>query len=425
MKNNVKTEYLTLYELNTMVADAVSQSVNGEYWVETELSELKEVRGNCYMEMVQRGDDGNTPVARASAKCWRNTWLLIGPYFERITGQRLAAGIKVMIKVYAQFHPAYGFSWIVTDIDPVFTLGDMACRRREIINRLKEQGVLNLNKELPLPAFSQRIAVISAPNAAGYGDFCKQICDNAYSLRFSLTLFEAVMQGEATEKSIINALDSINAKRDEFDCVVIIRGGGAVSDLSGFDSLALAENVANFPLPVITGIGHERDDTVIDTVAHTRMKTPTAVAAFLIDNLKKVADRIEALKTDMAAKTELRMEREHRRIERLSADVKPFAVRRLMTERMRVEHLSDTLKRASDKCITAERHRMEILAQRIEANDPSLLLKRGYSITLHNGRAVYAADALNEGDVIETRLYKGTLTSAVIYNKVKKHTVKQ
>lgn len=429
------TGYFTLYELNSMVAGVVARAFDGEYWVEAELSELRVVRGNCYMEMVQKGDDGNTPVARASAKCWRNAWMLIEPYFERETGQRLVPGMKVLMKVYPQFHENYGFSWIVTDIDPVFTLGDMARRRREIIKKLKEQGVLELNRELPMPMFAQRIAVISAANAAGYGDFCKQINDNAFGFKFKMTLFEAVMQGEAVERSIIKALDEINRKIDDFDCVVIIRGGGAVSDLSGFDSLPLAENVANFPLPVITGIGHERDDTILDVVAHTRMKTPTAVAAFLIDNLKTVADRIDGLCDDMAASVKLRLERERRRLDMLSVNLRPVAERRLMAEHVRVDRLAVAVRPAAERRLMmervkldrlaatarpvfehrfmAERHRLEMLAERVAGADPSLLLKRGYSITLHGGRVVHDAELLKEGDVIETRLHHGSVKSTV------------
>jgi len=201
--------------------------------------------------------------------------------------------MKVLLKVYPQFHESYGFSWIVTDIDPSFTLGDMQRRRLEIIRTLKEEGVFDLNRELTLSAFAQRIAVISSENAAGYGDFSNQLAMNQYGFSFKTTLFEAVMQGERVEASVIEALDTVNRYRDNYDCVVIIRGGGATSDLSGFDTLPLAENIANFPLPVITGIGHDRDESVIDLIAHTRVKTPTAAAAFLIDNLKHTADRID------------------------------------------------------------------------------------------------------------------------------------
>ena len=218
--------------------------------------------------------------------------MLVRPYFERTTGQQLHAGMKVLLKVYAQFHEAYGFSWIVTDIDPTYTLGDMARKRQEIIRQLKAEGVFDLQRELRLPLFCQRIAVISSETAAGYGDFCNQLADNPYGFRFEVTLFPAIMQGEDVEQSVINALESIYNGLPAYDCVVIIRGGGATSDMSGFDTLALAENVANFPLPIITGIGHDRDESILDMISHTRVKTPTAAAAFLIDHLKTVLDSL-------------------------------------------------------------------------------------------------------------------------------------
>ena len=240
------------------------------------------------MELIEKDEQTATPIAKASAKCWASKWILVRPYFERTTGQRLVAGMKVLLKVYPQFHEAFGFSWIVTDIDPTYTLGDMARKRQEIIRQLKEEGVFDLQKELTLPLFCQRIAVISSETAAGYGDFCNQLADNPYGFQFQTQLFPAIMQGEGVEQSIINALERIYDQ--PFDCVVIIRGGGATSDMSGFDTLALAEHVANFPLPIITGIGHDRDESILDMVSHTRVKTPTAAAALLIDHLKEVLD---------------------------------------------------------------------------------------------------------------------------------------
>ena len=284
---------LTLYELNWLVRRTIETEMAQEYWVEAELSEMHTSRGHCYMELVQKDDRNNTPIARASAKCWASQWTIIEPHFERATGQQLHAGMKLRLKVYPQFHEAFGFSWIVTDIDPTFTLGDLARRRMEIIRQLKEEGIFDLQKGLELPLFCQRIAVISSATAAGYGDFANQLTNNEYGFSFETQLFPAIMQGEQVEASIINALNAIYQQADDFDCVVIIRGGGATADMSGFDTLALAENVANFPLPIITGIGHDRDECVLDMVSHQRVKTPTAAAAFLISNLKAVLDTID------------------------------------------------------------------------------------------------------------------------------------
>ena len=285
-------ETLTLYELNQMVRESLAITMPDEYWVEAEISEMREVRGHCYMELVQKDATGNTPVAKASAKCWKNKWALLRPHFERNAGQMLRAGLKVRLLVYADFHEAYGFSWIVADIDPTYTLGDMARKRLEIVRMLKQQGVFDLQKELRLPLFTQRVAVISSEQAAGYGDFYRHLHENDWHLHFSVQLFTATMQGEGVERSVIAALDAINERLTDFDVVVIIRGGGATSDLSGFDSLPLAENVANFPLPIITGIGHDRDESVLDMVSFRRVKTPTAAAALLVEHLAETYQRV-------------------------------------------------------------------------------------------------------------------------------------
>lgn len=426
---------LTLYELNSMVRDVVELGMPGSYWVEAELSEVRERSGHCYMELVQKDLTGNSTVARASARCWRSTWASVRPGFEQVTGEHFRAGLKVLLQVHAQFHENFGFSWIVTDIDPAYTLGDMARRRQEIIRILKEEGVFDLNKELCLSLFASRIAVVSSESAAGYGDFCNQLDTNAYGFAFSVRLFPAVMQGERTEGSIISALDAINSEADDFDCVVIIRGGGAVSDLSAFDSLALAENVANFPLPVITGIGHERDEYVLDMVANKRVKTPTAAAALLIENLKHTYDRIVQAQERISVSVSRRMDYERVRLERVSgripvlfslvktrqqaridslfARVGAAAGRIVAEERLRLDRLSVALAPAVRQRLSAEKHRLELLGQRISAVDPAILLRRGYSITLHNGRAVYSPDQLSDGDVIETRLAEGNVRSVV------------
>ena len=418
-----------------MVRDVVELGMPGSYWVEAELSEVRERSGHCYMELVQKDLTGNSTVARASARCWRSTWASVRPGFEQVTGEHFRAGLKVLLQVHAQFHENFGFSWIVTDIDPAYTLGDMARRRQEIIRILKEEGVFDLNKELCLSLFASRIAVVSSESAAGYGDFCNQLDTNAYGFAFSVRLFPAVMQGERTEGSIISALDAINSEADDFDCVVIIRGGGAVSDLSAFDSLALAENVANFPLPVITGIGHERDESVLDMVANKRVKTPTAAAALLIENLKHTYDRIVQAQERISVSVSRRMDYERVRLERVSgripvlfslvktrqqaridslfARVGAAAGRIVAEERLRLDRLSVALAPTVRQRLSAENHRLELLGQRISAVDPAILLRRGYSITLHNGRAVYSPGQLSDGDVIETRLAEGNVRSVV------------
>lgn len=425
----------TLKELNAMVRDAIETELPDEYWVQAELAECRESRGHCYMELIEKDELNNTPIARSSAKCWKSTWNVVRPYFERETGQRLHAGMKVLLKVYAQFHEAFGFSWIVTDIDPTYTLGDMARRRQEIIAHLKAEGVFDLNRELYMPLFPQRIAVISSATAAGYGDFCNQLADNPYGFYFSTQLFEATMQGEATEQSIIQALNRIYLSVNSFDVVVIIRGGGATSDLSCFDSLPLAENVANFPLPVITGIGHDRDESIIDMVAHTNVKTPTAAAALLISYLKDVLDAINQAEATITRRVRSQLEMEKLRLNRITSilprlfptikarqetrldalynKISSHVGQTLLTCNARLITLEQKLPLVAVQRISTEKHRLAIMEEKSKLLDPTLLLSRGYSITLKDGKAIRDPKSLTSGDEIVTRLEKGTIKSII------------
>ena len=428
--------HLSLYELNSLVRDVISMSLPDSYWVEAELSEAREgYGGHCYMELIEKDEHSNTPIAKAHASCWRNRWMLLKPQFERVTGQRIHAGMKVLLKVHAQFHENYGFSWIVDDIDPTYTMGDMARKRMEIIQTLKEEGVFDLQKELKLPMFCQRIAVISSATAAGYGDFCNQLADNGYGFRFTTALFAATMQGEGVEQSVISALNRINEEWENWDCVVIIRGGGATSDLSGFDTLALAENVANFPLPIITGIGHERDESVLDMISFQRVKTPTAAAAFLVDHLTEVYARIEDAQEAIVNYVKRRLQVERMKFERLSTQIPTLfslvKVRqsnrldqllnrlKVKAERIpadglhRLEMLEARLKEPVARKLERELHRIDMLSQRAIAQDPERLLSRGYSITLKDGKSIKDASQLKAGDEIETRFAKGVAKAVV------------
>ena len=426
---------ITLYELNSLVRQTIEIGLPKSYWVEAEISELRENGGHCYLELIEKDKRYNTPIAKASARCWRQTWGMVKPYFENTTGQQLKAGMKVLIEVYAQFHEAYGFSWIISDIDPNYTLGDMARKRQEIIKRLKEEGVFDLNKQLDLPLFSQRIAVISSKSAAGYGDFANQLYGNQYGYYFEAELFAATMQGEDVERSIIKALNAINDRCDDFDCVVIIRGGGATSDMSGFDALELAENVANFPLPIITGIGHDRDECILDMVSHTRVKTPTAAAALLIDNLHTAERRIDDARQRIANLTSRKMEVEKLRLSRLAErlpalfgsvkdkqearlDILQERLFRLAEIRLSnceniVGQLEKKISLTAEHLLMVEKHRLELLERRAQNLDPQLMLRRGYSITLVGGKALRDPSQVKQGDKIETRLEKGTITSII------------
>lgn len=427
---------LSLYELNALVKRSINACMPDTYWVQAELSDVRSnYSGHCYLEFVQKEPRGNNLIAKARGTIWNNVYRLLKPYFEEETGQAFVAGIKVMVNVSVEFHELYGYSLTVQDIDPTYTLGDMARRRREILKQLEEEGVLTLNKELELPLLTRRIAVISSATAAGYGDFCNQLEHNPYGFIFYPRLFPAIMQGDRVEQSIIAALDAINVRRDDWDVVVIIRGGGATSDLSGFDTYNLAANCAQFPLPIITGIGHERDDTVLDSVSHTRVKTPTAAAEFLINHLHDTAEtledyassilyavstRMEREKTRLARfaeripiQTKMRLKDEHYRQERVMKQLEVGLQSRLTREAHHLQLIASRLGIGSQHRLVKENHRLQLLEQQLKAASPEHLLKRGYSITLRNGRAVTDASSLKEGDELVTRFAKGEIKSIV------------
>ncbi len=405
---------LTLYDLNALVKRSIQGCLPDVYWVQAELSDVRShYSGHCYLEFVQKDAKGNQLIAKARGVIWSNVFRLLKPYFEEETGQAFVSGIKVLVQVSVEFHELYGYSLTVQDIDPTYTVGDMARKRREILRLLEEEGVLHLNQELELPILPQRVAVISSATAAGYGDFCNQLQQNPYGLVFYPRLFPAIMQGERVEESVIAALNQINAQCDEWDVVVIIRGGGATSDLAGFDSYELAANCAQFPLPIITGIGHERDDTVIDSVAHTRVKTPTAAAEFLVNKLHESALQMEGYADRIVYALTHRMDREKNRLHRLTERI-PLACRmRLQRETHRQQQMELRWTVALRNRLTQEKHRLQLLEQRVELESPERLLKRGYSITTCQGKMVKNAADLKPGDKLVTRLAAGEIESII------------
>ena len=411
------TQPLTLSMLNGIVRETIESVMPDSYWVQAELASVRENRGHCYMELIEKVGDG-VIAAQARACCWKNTWLHTGRHFSEVTGSPLSSGMKVLMRVHASFHEAFGFSWIVDEIDPTFTLGDMARRRQEIIRILTEEGVIDLNKQLPISPFCQRIAVISSATAAGYGDFCNQLDDNPYGFRFHTQLFPAIMQGEQVESSVIQALDKIHSSclapdSEGFDCVVIIRGGGSTTDLSGFDTLALAENVANFPLPVITGIGHERDQSILDIVACVSVKTPTAVAEFLIANLAQTSERIESCTQRIALAIQHRLETEKLRLLQMEQSTKNvFSIRKL-SEENKLKNFFQQLYNLSERQVIIERNKLQLLERRAHLLDPINILKRGYSMVLHNGKAVNNASSLSSGDNVTLTFADGSVNAKV------------
>lgn len=410
----MKQEALTLFDLNALVRRSLEQCLPDEYWIQAELSDVRSnSTGHCYLEFIQKDPRSNNLIAKARGMIWSNIFRLLKPYFEEATGQMFGSGIKVLVKVTVQFHELYGYSLTVLDIDPTYTLGDMARRRREILQQLEEEGVLTLNKELEMPLLPQRIAVISSATAAGYGDFCHQLQHNSRGFFFYTELFPAMMQGNQVEESVLSALDRVNARLGDFDVVVIIRGGGATSDLSGFDTYLLAAACAQFPLPIITGIGHERDDTVLDSVAHTRVKTPTAAAELLINRMDEAADQLEYLSTRLREGASAFLERESGRLLSCQARILALVVHRLSDARFRLLTASKDLMQVSAALLARQRHRLELFQQRITDASPDKLLARGYSITLKEGKPVTDASLVSLGDEIITRLHHGELTSIV------------
>lgn len=419
-----------------MVKDLVETSFTGAYWVTAEISSLSlNTRGHCYLELVEKRDGSATPVAKARAIIWSYAFPMIKETFEQATGQKLRAGIKVQVKVEVSFHEAYGYSLIIQDIDPTYTMGSMALLRKEIIDHLTRDGILDMNAHLPLPRPLQRIAVISSATAAGYGDFCSQLDNNAEGYKFIIRLFPAVMQGERTAASIIAALDSVARQIEDWDCVVIIRGGGAVSDLAGFENYDLAAYCAQFPLPIITGIGHERDTTVLDYVAHTHLKTPTAVAAFLLERMDAEAAFLQKAENALSLYAQRLYSQQTEWLSaigtRLNISAGIFTANKrsslaLLWERIRtsattiMERKRSQLDNSQERIGICARHIIDKQHTHIEAMERSLhlfeprrILQLGYSITRKDGKAVLSSEHLKNGDVLITTLSEGEVVSIV------------
>jgi len=402
--------HFSLTQLNLLVKDAIEQNMDYAYWVHAEIASLS-VRGHCYLELVENDERSNTPIAKARANIWANQWSYISNNFRMTTGTPLARGMKVLLQVRPTFHENFGFAWNVINIDPTFTMGDMQRKREEIIRKLKEEGVFELQKELTFSAFTKNIAVISAEGAAGYGDFCRQLHDNAAGFTFKTELFSATMQGESVEDSVINALNRIFYRQEEFDCVVIIRGGGATSDLTGFDSLLLAENVAQFPLPIITGIGHERDNCVLDLISHIRVKTPTAAAVLLIENLQSTLEIITSAKERIERNALQKVQNEQLKIQVLAEKLPALfsVVKANQTAKLDILHNRCAI--AATKAIETGYYTLQLLSQKIQSLDPKYLLQRGYSMTFVDGKLITSPEQIKKGDIITTRLKDGVIES--------------
>ena len=469
----------TLSELNTLIKDALFEAFPTTVWVVAEISELKENRsGHCYLELIEKED--NEIIARSRATIWSYTYRMLKPYFETTTGQAFAQGIKILVQVSVEYHSAYGLSLNIKDIDPVYTVGDLALQRKEIVARLQEEGVFGMNKELHLPLVPQKIAVISSKTAAGYQDFMHQLEANENGFAFYTHLFEAYMQGSEAVSSVIAALERIFEYEEFFDAVVIIRGGGATADLSCFDNYDLALNIAQFPLPVITGIGHEKDDTIVDMVAHTRLKTPTAVAEFFISGMEQFYERLLNLENEIITRTRETVEFQQEKLERFAEvvdtsvslfiqdknnqlnrtgnsllqkvnryvfkkdmalmdvkhqlqsavsvwkvetkngiDQKRRALKRvvgeiLLKEEAELVHFKEELVNGTRTKLLKEQERIHLNENVVRLLSPENVLKRGYTLTMKEGKIVKSVQELALEEELDTRFADGWIKSRII-----------
>ncbi|QIK59650.1 exodeoxyribonuclease VII large subunit [Dysgonomonas sp. HDW5A] len=405
---------ISLYELNNLVRGVIANTFTQSFWIRAEMSDVRVAQnGHCYLEFIEKDSKNRNIIAKARGSIWANVFRLLKAYFESETGQAFSSGLKVLVQVSVEFHELYGYSLNVHNIDPTYTLGDQARNRALILKQLEEEGVLTLNKELELPTVTNRIAVISSPTAAGYEDFCNQLENNTDGFVFYAHLFPAIMQGERTEESIISALDRIYEHVDKFDAVIIIRGGGATSELSSFDSYLLAANCAQFPLPIITGIGHERDDTVLDIVAHTRAKTPTAVAEFLIKRIQSAAIVMYELQESIITSTNRKLTEETVFLNTLATHFSYIIKDNTKDQLNKINTFTERLKNATKRVIQEEKHRLTNKEQFLKLISPENILKKGYTLTIRNNKIVKSSLELKEGDTITNRFYDGDVVSEV------------
>lgn len=426
-------ESLTLLQLNKRIAGLVMTPATSNIWVTAELSDVAVRGGHCYMELLQKDPASGATVAKARAAIWANQFIRIRSDFYAATGQDFCTGLKVMVRASVSMHAVYGMSLVITAVNPDYTMGDIIRRRNEMLARLKQEGILDLNKSLDWMEPPLRIAIISAEGAAGYGDFMNQLTSNPLRLRFSTRLFNAVMQGDKAAPSIIAALEAIAMEQEQWDCVVIIRGGGATSDLLGFEDYNLAAHVAQFPLPVIVGIGHERDVTILDYVACVRVKTPTAAAEWLINQGKLALDRLDligqqivcvardylsgckeqlgTLEGRLPSLATAMIDRGNAKLDRYTLALQQIASRHLSPKMARLDALQSSIQVMTSAIVQRRGARLDALAQMLDALSPQATLRRGYSITRVDGKVVTCADEIPAGAVLTTTLASGEISS--------------
>ncbi|MEG1700795.1 MAG: exodeoxyribonuclease VII large subunit [Alistipes sp.] len=404
--------HLSLRELQRQIRQTLDERFASPLWVSAEISEIKvNYSGHCYLELIEKGGDNGVPVAQTRAVIWRTHYARIAAAFEAQTTQRLAAGIRILAKVTVTYHELYGFSLQITDIDPSYTLGDMERQRQQTIAQLQKEGVWEMNHTQLMPPVVQRVAVISSANAAGYQDFCKEIEKSAY--RFSLTLFDAFMQGTAAEESIVAALCEVAARQADFDAVVLIRGGGSASDLNCFNAYRLCAHVAQFPLPVVTGIGHDKDVSVADMVAHTSLKTPTAVAGWLVERITEFDGRLNYAALQLHDQTIQAVHTSQMRLEHLSSDLRQLSSGLITRQTMRLEQCATRLPEAVRALLAQQTIHLDHAAELIAGRSPERILRLGFAVVRCGGKTVHSATAVHAGDDLQIKISDGTITATV------------
>ena len=405
---------LSLFELNNLIKKVLNNQLNDRFWIRAETSDVRaNQNGHCYLEFIDKDEKSKGIVAKARAMIWSTTFHLLKAYFEESTGQPFSSGLKVLVEVSVEFHELYGMSLTVHNIDPSYTLGDQALNRARILKQLEEDGVIDLNKELELPILPQRIAIISSPTAAGYEDFLNQLHNNPYGFVFYTKLFPSIMQGDRAEDSIISSLERIYEYQEEFDVVAIIRGGGATSELSCFDSYLLAASCAQFPLPIITGIGHERDETVLDIVANTRAKTPTAVAEFLINQTAETAEELMLLQSGITSLVNERLHEERLLLNTYQTQTISALKGWNKEQSNLVESLKNSLHKYTLQSMKVNKDGLDLYEKYLDLISPENILKKGYTLTFKNGKVVKSANKMKQGEEIITRFADGEIQSII------------
>lgn len=403
------SQHITLRELQRRVKSVLEGQFALPVWVSAEISDLKvNYSGHCYLELVEKGGDNGIPTAQARAVIWRSHYPRIAGYFEAETGQRLAPGLKILAKVLVSYHELYGFSLQITDIDPSFTLGDLERQRQLTIAQLQQDGVWEMNREVAMPIVVQRVAIVSSAQAAGYQDFRKELEKSSY--RFDVELFDAFMQGEAAEESIIGALCRVADRMEEFDAVVIIRGGGSRSDLNCFNAYRLCSHVAQFPLPVLTGIGHDKDTSVADMVAHKALKTPTAVAGWLVERMSNVEGWLDGAALQLHDGV-LRLTRAQQlRLEEFTGDLRHLPAGLLRRRALELESRNEAFRQAVGEFLRQQRQRLDTSVKLAESRSPRHILRMGFAVVRSRGEAIRSVGQVTAGEQLEVEIADGRFT---------------